>query len=93
MEADGGEGEDGHPAVRQPRNAAGRECLRTVLRQSEVSLLCCGQDTKGSGKRRVSDLLPDFVVQVEDYSRRKGQTVSDTERHLSVNLAYEPAVM
>ena len=37
--------------------------------------------------------FPDFVVQVEDYSRRKGQTVSDTERHLSVNLAYEPAVM
>jgi len=27
--------------------------------------------------------------QVEDYSRRKGQSVSETERHLSVNLAYE----
>ena len=31
-----------------------------------------------------------FCLQVEDYSRRKGQNVSETERHLSVNLAYEP---
>jgi len=28
--------------------------------------------------------------QVEDYSGRKGQSVAETERWLSVNLAYEP---
>ena len=34
--------------------------------------------------------LKTFHLQVEDYSRRKGQSVLETERHLSVNLAYEP---
>merc|ERR1711892_168643 len=30
------------------------------------------------------------IDQVEDYSNRKGQSVAETERWLSVNLAYEP---
>lgn len=29
--------------------------------------------------------------QIEDYSRRKGQSMAETERWLSVNLAYEPS--
>ena len=95
MEAAGRGGQHRDQPLLQPRHAARRQRVRPLPRTPQVALLRCRQDPEGPGENIYAPALSACYIhlmpsQVEDYAARTQRSVEETERCLSVNLAYDP---